>query len=178
MQANPYGLETAVHNCEYGDCSAASQCSYNMKSMGVETYGADAYGSGGTLIDTDQPFTIWTQFLSDENYASLWGMRTTMTQGDNEMVLEADCTGYINYLDYYIEGNMGYIFSAWDNTDGFATFEADGTTNSGTCENAVSSISDISFNQWGSNEGKDVPVLLDPDLHDFIGDASYWGGLW
>lgn len=53
MQANPWGFEMAAHPCEYGECDPQSQCTYNMRKQGVELYGADAFGAGGTLIDTD-----------------------------------------------------------------------------------------------------------------------------
>jgi hypothetical protein len=65
MQANPYGFNTSAHPCNNGTCDAASQCDYDMRDQGKEKYGEDAYGPRGTLIDTDQPFHVKTEFLSD-----------------------------------------------------------------------------------------------------------------
>lgn len=80
MQANPYGFETTVHACVGEGCNDdASTCQYNMKTMGVETYGEDAYGPSGTLIDTDSPFTIKTEFITTSNYVTLWSIRTTIS---------------------------------------------------------------------------------------------------
>jgi len=60
MQANPYGFNTAVNNYE----NAMSRCEYNMSVEGKEKYGSDAYGPGGSLIDTYRAFTVFTEFLS------------------------------------------------------------------------------------------------------------------
>ena len=32
--------------------------------------------------------------------------------------MEASCEAYLKALNDDIEGNMGFIFSSWDNTDG------------------------------------------------------------
>mgnify|MGYP001180543877 CR=1 FL=1 len=68
MQANPYGFNTAAHPCESGNCNAASQCEYNMREQGKEIYGDGAYGPGGSMIDTNMPFTVKTEFISTSNY--------------------------------------------------------------------------------------------------------------
>jgi len=82
MQANPYGFNTAAHPCENGECSAQSQCEYNMKKEGKQKYGDEAYGPGGTMVDTNREFTVLTEFVATENYADLWMLRTTLTQGN------------------------------------------------------------------------------------------------
>jgi len=68
MQANPYGFNVAAHPCANGTCDARSQCEYNMREQGKETYGEAAYGPGGSLIDTDLPFQVKTEFVSDRDY--------------------------------------------------------------------------------------------------------------
>ena len=194
FQANPYGFNIAAHPCANGTCDARSQCEYNMKVDGVDKYGGDAYGPGGLLIDTDAKFNIKTEFISDRSYVELWGLRTRITQGDNEMVLEADCSGYLEALSNNIEGGMGLAFSSWDNRDyERADFECEGMCPepAPTCNNAMNQISNIRVEQWGYNEDRPDPnpepnpdptpdPTPDPepvpaDFQPFIGDTDYWG---
>jgi hypothetical protein len=118
MQANPYGFNTAVNPCSNGTCDVVSQCQYDMAVEGAATYGDDAYGPNGTKIDTNRPFTVKTEFLSKDSYSTLWGIRTRITQDDNEIMMQANCEDYIASLSGDIEGGMGFVFSAWDNRDG------------------------------------------------------------
>ena len=125
-----------------------------MREQGKEEYGEDAYGPGGSIIDTNEKFTVKTEFISTANYIDLWMLRTRIYQGSNEIVLEADCRDYLNELNQDIEGNMSYVFSAWDNRDGSgADFECDGACPepAASCDGALSAISDIKFYQWGYN---------------------------
>ena len=50
-----------------------------MNMQGKEMYGADAYGPGGTLIDTDRVFSVQQQFISTKDYQELWKLRTVLT---------------------------------------------------------------------------------------------------
>lgn len=55
---------------------------------------------------------------------------------------------------------MGYVVSAWDNTDGAnADFECEGQCPepASSCDGAVNSISNIKFYQWGYNEDRVEP---------------------
>ena len=52
MQANLFGFETKAHPCANGTCDAMSQCIISMQNQGIEKYGAEAYGPGGSLVDT------------------------------------------------------------------------------------------------------------------------------
>lgn len=79
MQANAYGFNLKAHPCVDGQCDAISMCDLTMRKDGVEKYGQDAYGPGGSLIDTKEIFNVWTEFVSDAN-DSLWKLRTTLTQ--------------------------------------------------------------------------------------------------
>jgi len=117
MQANPYGFQMSAHPCNNGTCDAQSQCDYKMREQGKTAYGEDAYGPNGTMVDTNRKFTVKTEFLSENGYQNLWGVRTRITQDDNEIVMMADCSDYISGLDVAIEANMGYVVSAWDNTE-------------------------------------------------------------
>lgn len=81
MQANKGGFNVAMNPCNGGSCDAISQCQLNMSIQGKEQYGDDAYGPGGTLIDTSEPFRVHTEFMATGNYSTLWGLRTTLTQG-------------------------------------------------------------------------------------------------
>ena len=62
-----------------------------MLKQGEEKYGKNAYGPNGTKIKTTDKFTVKTEFISDTSYAELWKMRTRITQGSNEIVMEAGC---------------------------------------------------------------------------------------
>ena len=79
MQANPFGFNTAAHPCKSGNCSPQSQCEYNMRVEGKAKYGNNAYGPGGTMVDTDKEFTVTTEFVSTKSYADFWMIRTTLT---------------------------------------------------------------------------------------------------
>ena len=50
-----------------------------MMEQGVREYGSDAYGVGGSLIDTLGSFDVLTEFISDENYQAVHSIRTTLT---------------------------------------------------------------------------------------------------
>jgi len=70
-----------------------------MREQGKEEYGEGAYGPGGSIIDTNEKFTVKTEFISTANYIDLWMLRTRIYQGSNEIVLEADCRDYLNELN-------------------------------------------------------------------------------
>ena len=65
MEASKYGFNTNAHPCTSGTCDARSQCDLKMKEEGIATYGANAYGVDGTLINTRSQFTVKTEFVSD-----------------------------------------------------------------------------------------------------------------
>jgi len=50
-----------------------------MMEQGVREYGSDAYGVGGSRIDTLGSFDVLTEFISDENYQAVHSIRTTLT---------------------------------------------------------------------------------------------------
>lgn len=188
MNANPYGFNVAAHPCNGSDCSAASQCDYDMKVQGVQKYGDYAYGPNGEMINTNEAFTVKTEFVSTANYADLWMLRTRISQAGREMVLEADCRDYLKQLDVDIEGNMGYVFSTWDNRDGQgADFECPGECPepASTCDGAVNALRDIKFYQWGYNEDPpeeesedeedEDPAPEPADFEGFIGEIDDYG---
>jgi len=147
MQANNYGFQTGINPCSNGTCDAISQCMYDMREEGAATYGADSYGPGGSLINTYATFHVKTEFLSTANYASMWGMRTRISQGGNEIVMEANCGDYFGDLSNVIEGGMSLVFSSWDNRDGMgADFENDQCTEPRPdCDYAYSTFSNLSI---------------------------------
>jgi len=58
MQANKVGFNSGAHPCENGRCDRVSQCAYNMTVQGRAEYGDDAYGPGGSIIDTRRAFDV------------------------------------------------------------------------------------------------------------------------
>jgi hypothetical protein len=47
-----------------------------------------------------------------------WKLRTTLTQNDEDIVLEADCRKDLHNLRWPLKGRMGFIFSNWENPTG------------------------------------------------------------
>jgi len=169
MQANPYGFNIQAHPCVGGQCDAISQCDLTMKMDGVEKYGQGAYGPGGSLIDSTQTFKVWTEFVSDDN-DSLWKLRTTLTQNDNKIMMEADCGDYLKPFDNIIEAQMGFVFTSWDNRDGKEDFECEGMCPEpgATCEGAVNTISNFEVRTNGSKETRPD----DPEPERIIGGVA------
>ena len=118
-----------------------------MLKQGEEKYGKNAYGPNGTKIKTKEKFTVKTEFISDTSYSELWKMRTRITQGSNEIVMEAGCQDYLRSLSTNIEGGMGFVISSWDNTDSaYKAIEECPemcSAPAASCENAVNQISDF-----------------------------------
>mmetsp|Transcript_11879 Transcript_11879/g.15125 ORF Transcript_11879/g.15125 Transcript_11879/m.15125 type:complete len:256 (-) Transcript_11879:1506-2273(-) len=113
MQANVAGFQTQMHPCANGTCDAVSQCSYTMAKEGEAKYGAGAYGRNGSLINTKDTFRVRTEFVSKNSYKNLWKVRTRLTQGENEMLVEADCTDYIDSMTSKLDGSMALTASTW-----------------------------------------------------------------
>lgn len=169
MQANQYGFNMSAHPCTNGTCDAISQCKYDMMVEGEATYGAGAYGPGGSRIDTNSPFTVKTEFISDKSYATLHKIRTRITQSGNEIVMEASCEDYLTALNDDIEGGMGFILSSWDNTDASldaGQYAAQCSTPAASCADATSQISDFTVFQWGYTEDIDVTPAPEPTPPD------------
>ena len=84
MSANILGFNVEAHPCgrEGGACDVHSRCQYDMLTDGIAKYGSDAYGPFGTKIDTFKPFEVKTEFLSTTDKSEVWGLRSTLTQGD------------------------------------------------------------------------------------------------
>ena len=69
------------------------------------------------MIKTNMPFDVKTEFISTSNYLDFWKLRTRISQGGQEIVMEAPCQDYLKSLNGDIEGGMGFVISSWDNTD-------------------------------------------------------------
>ena len=161
MQANPYGFNMSAHPCNNGTCDAISQCQYDVMAQGQTTYGPGAYGPSGLYIDTNNPFKVKTEFISDSSYATLHKIRTRLSQSGREMVMEASCKDYLRGINDDIEGGMGFILSSWDNTDASldaGQYAAQCSTPAASCDNATSQISDFTVFQWGYTETETDPA--------------------
>ena len=155
MQANPYGFNVAAHPCKNGSCDAQSQCHYDMIMEGEATYGKGAYGPNGSIINTNNPFDVKTEFVSNPSYSDLHKIRTRLTQNGQEIVMEASCAEYLQDINVDIEGGMGFIISSWDNTDGgYDVGECPEMcpTPAASCADATNQISDFKVFQWGYTE--------------------------
>ena len=190
MQANHGGFNTAAHPCKNGECDAKSQCQYNMAVEGKATYGDGAYGRGGSLINTNKKFNVKTEFISTTDYQDLWKLRTILTQGNNEIVMEARCEDYLSDMSVPIEGNMAFVMSSWDNTDYRSEdFECktDCPAPEASCENATFQMDDFQVFQWGyteeipedeESEDEEDPRPEPAKFEPFVGDSSELGSDW
>jgi len=105
------------------------------------------------MIDTDEDFHVKNEFVADLDYEQFWKMRTTITQGDEEVMLESDCSAYISALNDAMEGEMGIIFSNWHNKFGIEDFEMDlGQSPADSCADASTEIANFTVKTWGSIE--------------------------
>jgi hypothetical protein len=68
MQANKAGFNVGAHPCANGTCDAISRCQYDLAVEGIELYGPDAYGPGGSIIDTNSQFNVKQAFVSTRDY--------------------------------------------------------------------------------------------------------------
>ena len=124
-----------------------------MQKQGLEDYGIDSYGPGGTHINTDVEFHVKTEFLSDMDYETFWGLRTTLSQGGVEIVMQADCTEYLGSLNVPMAEGMGIVFSSWDNTDGSEQFELNQSqSEASTCDASSVSIQNFRVMSAGSSD--------------------------
>jgi len=58
MQTNDFGFELSAHPCANGDCDARSMCEYKMRDAASKEYGDEAFGPGGTIINTNGWFQV------------------------------------------------------------------------------------------------------------------------
>ena len=58
-----------------------------MTVQGREKYGANAYGPGGSKINTDLPFEVEQQYYTTVDGDELWKMKTVMMQGGRVLEL-------------------------------------------------------------------------------------------
>lgn len=54
------------------------------------------------------------ELVSKNDYQNIWKIRSRLTQGAKEMVLESDCTDYIASMTDIIDGQMSLTMSTWD----------------------------------------------------------------
>lgn len=127
MEASKYGFNTNAHPCANGTCDARSQCDLKTKEDGIAKYGANAYGPGGSLINTAYQFGVKTEFISDADQTKLMKLRTTLAQGTKSMVMEAECEEYLSSMSGLLKGEMGFILSSWTDKRGIADIAPTGT---------------------------------------------------
>lgn len=137
MQANGYGFQMAAHPCNGGRCDAQSKC---MNSLLDTQYTSQNYGPHGNVIKTNSSFTVYTEFIVDENTQKLGKIRTSMWNRwynhSQKLIMEADCGDYIAKLTESLDGEMVMVMSVGDRNDGQVGFEFDDApAPTGKCEN-------------------------------------------
>lgn len=151
MQANRFGFESKAHPCSNGTCDALSKCAISMQEEASAT--SNSYGPGGSKIDTLKKFHVKNEYVSTEDYATFWKLRTIISQEGREIVMEKDCRDYLVGLQAPISGEMSFVFSSWDNLDGAEDFEINqGQSKASSCEASKHVIENFMVNTMGSNE--------------------------
>ena len=141
---------TSMYPCHNGDCSQPS-CVNDMKTQGEARYGLNAYGPGGSLIDTDLPFNVRIEFMSQNTYREGWGIKTRLTQSGRELLLAKECNDWGD-LTTHLDGKSGLVFASWDNRDERepSIETANKCTNyAHSCSSAMAHFSEVQFKQYG-----------------------------
>lgn len=119
----------------------------------MQIHGADAYGPGGSKIDTDVRFHVKTEFVSTSDYEKFWKLRTTLSQNGIDIVMEKDCGDYLVGLNSPISQGMSVVFSSWKDATRNEGFELErGQDSSPTCDQSTSWISNFTMNQYDAKE--------------------------
>jgi len=100
-------------------------------------------------------------------------------------MMDAECLENIQVFDRLIEGEMAFVFSAWDNRDGeTVNFEYPDScpTPAASCDSAEVAFSNVSFKYQGSNwdpkdeEDSEEEEIIEPaDFEAFIGNVDSTG---
>jgi hypothetical protein len=143
MEANRHGFNLNAHPCANGTCDAASQCDLKTKEDGIKNYGANAYGYGGSRIDTRYDFTVHTEFVSDTARTKLWKLRTTLGQSGQTLTMEAECADYLQSMSSSLNGQMGFILSNWSDKGGLSDMAPEGY-----CSTSETCTSDSAFKSF------------------------------
>ena len=155
MEASRFGFMTSVRTCPNGDCSQAI-CVNDMKTQGEALYGLDAYGPGGTLIDTERPFNVRIEIMTRDRYRYAWGIKTRLTQNGREILMASECSDW-GVLNTQLDGGSGLVFASWDNRDERETSieTVNKCTNyAHSCTYAMAQFSEIQFQQYDYNKEK------------------------
>ena len=156
MQANKYDFNMQVHACNNGECEAETQCRYDMVQDGVKKYGKNAYGVNGKIISTDKEFKVKTEFVTDTSYKAVWKLKTTFTQENRSMVLEAKCRDYLSEISPDLNKEMGFIFSHWQDDEGVSGLDNSAGGDFVGCDAAKwNEYKYFKTMTWGSTENDD-----------------------
>ena len=93
--------------CAFGVCDETSQCSASANAASSSNYG----GAASFKIDTTKKYTVMTQFLKKQE--ELHCIRTTLTQGGNEVVLDQNCALYLDPLSFKLQQMMALGVSTY-----------------------------------------------------------------
>merc|ERR1719389_452329 len=95
MEANIWGFNVQSQPCEFGNCNPTCQ----------NNAGAEEYGPGDSYtINSYKPYHVRTQFMV-RNYdeRDLEEIRTTITQGDNKIVIRQNCPDVLADLGWKLK---------------------------------------------------------------------------
>jgi len=160
FQASIYGFETKVNRCRNGKCDDHPQCILGTQEDMFDEYGADAYGPGGSIIDTYEPFQVKNEFISTPDQASFWKMRTELTQAGRSITLEKDCRDSLGLFDGLLNKKMGIVLSNWHDTTQRESFElGKSQAPAPSCAGATAIFRDFQVNTLSSLEERGPELI-------------------
>lgn len=128
LEANAYANAFTPHPCANGDCDK-SGCGYNPYALGYKSY----YGPGLTL-DTSKPFTIVTQFITNDGtttgslsqitrYYVQNGQRIPSASSSGDTIQASACSsasqfGGLAGMGQALGRGMVLVFSIWNDNGG------------------------------------------------------------
>jgi hypothetical protein len=113
MEANKHAFHATGHKCDeptngvYRNCDRGGQCT-----LDIWPTHSNAYGPGGSEIDTEQPFHVKTEFHEDNGV--FIGYSQTLTQGVRSIVMASgDCRQYLQHMSSDVT-QMVFVMSHWE----------------------------------------------------------------
>lgn len=170
LEANSQANAFTPHPCENGGCDK-SGCGYNPYARGDTSY----YGPGMT-VDTSKPFTVVTQFVTDDGTAAgslanitrhyiQDGRRLPSADPSGDTILASACSsaqpyGGLAEMGEALGRGMVLVFSIWNDPGGYMNWLDSGSA--GPCSSTAGNPADI--------------VAQDPGTHVVFSNIR-WGDI-
>ena len=132
MEANTYAYHTTSHKCDapnefgyYANCDRAGKCVADIPTV-------SDFGPGSDYkINSLESFHVKIDFKkSSEGQFS--GYTTTLSQGEEQLVLDKTCEDYLPYMTNDVQSGMTFALSSWSPPDPPTWLQKDRCT--GSCD--------------------------------------------